>query len=111
MNTKMLVVGQKVSMRSGPYTKKGKVVKVMAPWMAYCYKKCGVTPRWCVEVELFRAEDEIRTLILFDANGTAGSFYDGLGTWEYIGPTFDWIMDDPRTPGTEYGPWELASTA
>lgn len=95
-------------MQSGPYAKKGTVVETgtqdITSW--------GFGPRlnqWYVEVE-FPHGDGGRFFIRFDAKGKTGSAYEGLGYWEWIGPEIGKLQSDPRTPGTEYGPWELVET-
>lgn len=86
MNTKTLVVGQEVLMRSGIYGSDGKVVKVTEQY---------------VEVEFLRTPGGPIDRIRFDANGKAcdsSDIYEGNM----------WGGPDPRIPGThEYGPWEL----
>lgn len=109
MDIKTLVVGQEVWLKSGPYTRKGKVVDisflkdyVQGPNGARLKLPVGV-----VGVEPLHTENEMRYLILFDANGKTGDAWNGLGFWEYIGDELGWLQSDPRTPGTAYGHWEL----
>ena len=92
MDTKTLVVGQEVWMRSGVYTQKGKVAEVTEQY---------------VSVELFLGENHVRGFIRFDTNGKTGTGWDGLGYFEYIGEEVGMLQSDPRLPGTEFGPWEL----
>lgn len=92
MDTRTLVVGQEVWMRSGVYTQKGKVAEVTEQY---------------VDVEVSRAENAVRGFIRFDANGKTGTGWDGLGYFIYVGEEVGMLQSDPRTPGTEFGPWEL----
>jgi hypothetical protein len=79
-------VGQEVCMRSGGYTRKGRVAEVTELY---------------VEVEPYPlVENETECLIRFHHNGKAGSGWEGLGLWEYHGG--GWLQSDPRTPD-----WEL----
>lgn len=112
MDIKTLVVGQEVWLKSGPYTRKGKVVDIS--FLQDC-RQHQTGPRLkppvgVVGVEPLHTENEMRYLILFDANGKTGDAWNGLGSWEYIGDKIGWLQSDPRTPGTAYGPWELVDT-
>jgi hypothetical protein len=88
MDTKTLVVGQKVLMRSGPlYGREGVVTKI--------------TER-CVEVELLRSLGPagVKNFMRFDINGKACDSRD----------INDENMDFDGIPGTlEGGPWELVA--
>jgi hypothetical protein len=96
---KKLVVGQEVWMQSGWYVEKGTVKATVSNPPDTVIENRGVTiymPEWYVEVETGG-----HCIIRFDANGQTGDGWHGLGLWESFG------QSDPRTPGTEYGPWEL----
>jgi hypothetical protein len=133
MDTKTLVVGQEVWMKSGPYAKKGKVVEVFfAPpgtatpprpegYILSPTESVEFIPGWYVEVEFLppaNANEKMGThwdvgdvgrfFIRFDANGKTGTGWDGLGFFEpHFGST---LQSDPRTPGTKFGPWELVES-
>jgi len=89
MDTKTLVVGQKVSMVSGPhYGREGIVTKIM---------------EWCVEVELLRSLGPAgaKNFMRFDTNGRACDSRDINNE----------NMDFDGIPCTfEGGPWELEDT-
>jgi hypothetical protein len=88
MDTKTLVVGQDVWMRSGRYAQEGTVVAVND---------------WCVEVELLLIYGPagLKHTLRFDTNGKACDSSD-LYTDNM------WGGLDPRIPGThEFGPWEI----
>jgi hypothetical protein len=127
MDTKTLVVGQEVWMKSGPYAKKGKVVEVFSapPGTATPPRPEGYIlsptesvefiPEWYVEVEFLppaNANEKIGGIwdtgpffIRFNAEGKTGTGWDGLGFFEpHCGGR---LQSDPRTPGTKFGPWEL----
>jgi len=115
MDTKTLVVGQEVWLKTGPYTRKGKVVDISflkdyvqgnGARLKLPVGVAGVEP-----VEPLYTENELRCLILFDANGKTGDAWNGLDSWEYIGDEIGWLQSDPRTPGTAYGHWELGDTS
>lgn len=61
---------------------------------------------WYAEVEF--DDDGWRYRIRFDANGKTGDGWRGLGYRYHVSAMeLGWLQDDPRIPGTEYGPWEL----
>lgn len=108
MDTKTLVVGQDVWLKSGPYTRRGKVADIS--FLQNIQRRNAgqlEPPVGAVGVELVPIANETRCLILFNAKGKTGDAWNGLGAWEYIGDEIGWLQSDPRTPGTEYGPWEL----
>lgn len=91
MDTKTLVVGQIVSMRSGKHTAKGIVVEITERYV-------GVEPFF---------ENQIKQLICFHHNGIAGSREEGLGQWIYMGGGL--LSEDAPwyVPGTCHGNWNL----
>ena len=93
MDFSKLVVDQEAQMKSGPRTRKGKVIRVTEQY---------------VDVEPSPRENEVRGFIRFDIHsGKTGTISEGLGFWEGTGPA-DYIGENPFiTPGTEFGPWEL----
>lgn len=111
MDTKALVVGQDIWMRSGEYAKRGKVVAISVPGAKEIMASNGppMPEGGCVEVE-FSYADGRRYFIRFDANGKTGTGWEGFGQWDYIGPEIGPLQSDPRLPGTEFGPWELVES-
>ena len=91
-----LVIGQEVSMKSGPLTLKGTATKITEQY---------------VEVEPFPSKGMVRCVIRFDPRtGKTGSCSEGLGCLEYLGPESSFLLgtDGPYDiPGTKFGPWEL----
>ena len=96
MDTKTLVVGQKVELRSGPYTKEATVI--------------GITD-YRVQVEPVLVGDEERYAIHFAKPGKPGTIFEKVrqcGVFLYTGN--GWDEYDRRTIGTEFGPWELVDS-
>jgi hypothetical protein len=102
MDTKTLAVGQKVWMRSGPYTKEATVIDVTD---------------YRVAVELASGEegglapDGERCAIHFTRNGKPGTIFEKVrqcGVFYHMGNS--WYERDIRPACTEFGPWELVDS-
>jgi len=101
MDTKTLVVGQKVRLQSGNLFKEARVI--------------GISD-YRVETELAPdgngglVSDGRRLAIHFTRNGKPGTIFEKVrqcGLFLYLGDTGGWIEEDRRPMCTEFGPWEL----
>jgi len=106
MDTKNLVVGQKILMKSGDQFKEATVTEITEK---------------CIEAKpLLFGENERPWMIRFQTNGkqftldprlrhqiNCTEYLGNLGVYEWIPAFGGWWREDPRPLCTEFGPWEL----
>jgi len=101
MDTKNLVVGQKVRMQSGDQFREATVTEITEK---------------CIEAKpLLFGENERPWLIRFQKDGkqfspfkmTKDEAIGDLGVYEWFPAFGGWWREDPRPLCTEFGPWEL----